>query len=92
MTYENFEKAKELYEKLNYIDDLRCLIKNSLNRDGFNNDRRVLAAIDIYKEENFKVTSCDVIDYKTLEDDIAESILKLLDDKYKEVEKEFKAI
>ena len=94
MKYDNFEKARELHQRMEYIDNLMDLIKTSKESSAtFASDNRALAAIRITSMDGpYVVTDCEVINHEEIEDDIANDIIHLLDVKRQKLEEEFKAI
>ena len=94
MTYENFEKAKELHQRMEYIDSLMDVINTSKESSAtFASDNKALAAIRFTSMDGpYIVTNCEVINHERLDDDIANDIIHLLDAKRQKIEDEFKAI
>lgn len=94
MTYDNFEKARELHQRMEYIDSLMDLIKTSKESSAtFASNNRALAAIRITSMDGpYVVTDCEVINHERLDDDIANDIIHLLDTKRQKIEAEFEAI
>lgn len=99
MTYENFEQAKELKQRMEYIDNLIDIFKNATAGDtsemfesSYNDSStKALAFIRINKMDGpYCVTDCDVVNHETLEEETAKDIIGLLKKKYAEVEQEFR--
>ena len=88
MTYETYEKAEDIRNRMNYLSELECLLENACNG-------RYLATINECKFENalcICVTDCKVLNYKALEDDIREKLLQVIRDEYSKMCEEFKAL
>ncbi len=88
MTYETYEKAEDIRNRMNYLSELECLLENACKG-------RYLATINECKFENalcICVTDCKVLNYKALEDDIREKLLQVIRDEYSKMCEEFKAL
>lgn len=88
MTYETYEKAKELMCRMDYLTRIECLLENACKG-------KYLATIDECKFENalcICVTDCKVLNHESLDNDIREKLLRVIRDEYSKTYEEFEAL
>ena len=88
MTYETYEKAVDIRNRMDYLLGLECLLENACKG-------KYLATIDECKFANalcISITDCKVLNHKALEDDIREKLLRVIRDEYSKMCEEFKAL
>lgn len=88
MTYETYEKAVELRDRMNYLSRLECVFENACKH-------KYLAAIGDCEFDTplqICVTKCKVLNHEHLDDDIREKLLHVIRDEYSKTQKEFKAL
>lgn len=86
MTFETYEKAQELQAEMDYIVELQGLIQNSVSKD------HKLATIgDIQYTDALRicVASSKVLQHTILTEKYAKEFLRILNEEYDRIRKEF---